>query len=69
MGTSIEHKKISDMTGKELKALIKDTVLELIDPDSGSELRPDVEEELNKSLKSTKRIAADDVARELGIEW
>ncbi len=69
MDTRIEEKKISDMTGKELKVLIKDTVLELIDPDSGSELRPDVEDELNKSMKSTKRIAAEDVARELGIEW
>lgn len=69
MGTSIEDKKISDMTGKELKTLIKDTVLELIDPDSGLELKPDVEEELNESMKSTKRIAAEDVARELGIEW
>ncbi len=28
-----------------------------------------IEEELNKSMKSTKRIAAEDVARELGIEW
>ncbi len=57
------------MTGKELKALIRDTVLELIDPDYGLELRPDVEEELNESMKSTRRISAEEVASELGIEW
>ncbi len=69
MGTSIEEKKISDMTGKELKTLIKDTVLELIDPDYELELRTDVEEELNDSLRSTRRISAEEVAKDLGIEW
>ncbi|MCP4267266.1 MAG: hypothetical protein GY777_17125 [Candidatus Brocadiaceae bacterium] len=69
MGTSIEEKKISDMTGKELKTLIKDTVLELIDPDYELELRTDVEEELNDSLRSTRRITAEEVAKDLGIEW
>lgn len=69
MRTSIEEKKISDMTGKELKALIKDTVLELIDPDYELELKPDVEEELHESMKSTRRITAEEVAKELGIEW
>ena len=29
------NKKISDMTVRELKKLIKDTVLEVIDPDYG----------------------------------
>ena len=69
MKTSIEEKKISDMTGKELKELIKDTVLELIDPDYKLELRPEVEEELNESMRSTRRIKAEEVAKELGIEW
>ncbi len=69
MGTSIEEKKISDMTGKELKTLIKDTVLELIDPDYELELRTDVEEELNESMRSARRITAEEVAKELGIEW
>ena len=69
MGISIEEKKLSDMTGKELKELIKDTVLELIDPDYELELRPEVEEELKESVRSTRRITAEEVAKELGIEW
>ena len=69
MGISIEEKKLSDMTGKELKELIKDTVLELIDPDHELELRPEVEDELKESMKSTKRIPAEEVAKNLGIEW
>ena len=40
-----KRKKVSDMTVKELKTLIKDTVQELIDPDYGLELRPEVEAE------------------------
>jgi len=57
------------MTGKELKTLIKDTVLELIDPDYELELKPDIEEELYESMRSTRRITAEEVAKELGIEW
>ena len=45
------NKKISDMTVKELKKLIKDTVLEVIDPDYGLELRPEGEKELRESMK------------------
>ena len=45
------NKKISDMTVKELKKIIKDTVLEVIDPDYGLELRPEVEKELRESMK------------------
>jgi hypothetical protein len=69
METNIEEKKLSDMTGKELKGLIKDTVLELIDPDYELELRHEVETELKESMKSTRRITAEEVAKELGIEW
>lgn len=69
MSAIIEEKKITDMTCKELKTLIKETVQEVIDPDYGLELRPEVEEKLKKSIKSTKRISAEKVAEELGIEW
>jgi hypothetical protein len=69
MEMNIEEKKLSDMTGKELKGLIKDTVLELIDPDYELELRHEVETELKESMKSTRRITAEEVAKELGIEW
>ncbi len=39
----IPDRKVSSMTVKELKKLIRDTVLEVIDPDYGFELRPEVE--------------------------
>jgi len=57
------------MTVKELKKLIKDTVLEVIDPDYGLELRPEVEKELQESMKSKERIPVEDVAKELGLKW
>lgn len=66
---AVEEKKIKDMTGEELKTLIRDTILELLDPDYGLELREDIEQELKKSLKSKKRIPAADIAEKLGFEW
>ena len=48
-------KKVSNMTVKELKKLIKDTVLEVIDPDYGLELRPEVEKELLESMKRKEK--------------
>ena len=63
------NKKISDMTVKELKKLIKDTVLEVIDPDYGLELRPEVEKELLESKKKKEKgIALETVVKELGLE-
>ena len=44
-------------------------LLELIDPDYGLELKPEVEKELKESMKSTKRIPVEEVARELGVKW
>ncbi len=69
MPTVEENKKIGDMTVGELKAIIKDTVLEALDPDYGLELRPEVEDELRKSLNSKDRIPVEKVAEELGIKW
>ncbi len=69
MPTVKEDKKITDMTVGELKTLIRDTVLELLDPDYGLELRPEVEEELRESLKSKERIPVEKVAEELGLKW
>ncbi|OHB39170.1 MAG: hypothetical protein A3G70_01555 [Planctomycetes bacterium RIFCSPLOWO2_12_FULL_39_13] len=62
-------KKVSDMTVRGLKRLIKDTVLEVIDPDYGLELRPEVEKELQESMKSKEMIPVEDVAKELGLKW
>ena len=54
LSKKVSDKKISDMTVKELKELIKDTVLEVIDPDYGLELRPEVEKELLESKRRKK---------------
>jgi hypothetical protein len=63
------NKKISDMTVRELKKLIKDTVLEVIDPDYGLELRPEVEKELLESKKKKEKgLPLETVVKELGLE-
>lgn len=62
-------KKVSDMTVKELKELIRGVVREVVDPDYGLELRPEVEAELKASLKrKEKGIPLETVVKELGLE-
>lgn len=71
MPTVKEDKKITDMTVGELKTLIRDTVLELLDPDYGLELRPEVEEELRESLKQKERgegIPFEEAKKKLGLK-
>lgn len=65
----IEDKKVSDMTAGELKNLIRDVIYEMIDPDYGLELRPEIEEALRKSLESKERIPVEKVTEELGLKW
>ena len=69
MPATLEDKKVSDMTVGELKSLIRDAINELIDPDYGLELRPEVEEELKKSLEAKERIPVEEVAKELKLRW
>jgi len=69
MTTIAEKRRVSDMTIGELKSLIRDTIIELIDPDYGLELRPEAEEALRKSLKSKKRTPVEKVAADLGLNW
>ncbi len=69
MTTIAEKRRVSDMTIGELKSLIRDTISELVDPDYGLELRPEVEETLRKSLKSKRRTSVEKVAAELGLKW
>jgi hypothetical protein len=69
MSTTTEDRKVKDITVKELKKLIQDILYEMVDPDYGLELRPEVEEELKASLKSKKRIPMEKVAEELGLNW
>jgi len=69
MSSAVKEKKVSDMTVKELKSLIRETLQELVDPDYGLELRPEVEESLKRSIKSKKRTSVEKVASELGLKW
>lgn len=69
MPTVTETKKVSDMTVGELKSLIRETVMEIVDPDFGLEFTPEVEEELRQSLKSKERIPVEKVAKEFGLKW
>ena len=69
MATKTMNKKVAGMTVKELKELIKDVVSEVIDPDYGLELRPEVERELRESLKrKEKGIPLEKVIKELGLK-
>ncbi|GBE40237.1 hypothetical protein BMS3Bbin09_00111 [bacterium BMS3Bbin09] len=69
MSTAVNKKKVSDLTVGELKSLIRDTIHEVIDPDYGLELRPEVERALQKSVTSKKRTPVEKVAAELGLKW
>ncbi|MEW6420067.1 MAG: hypothetical protein AB1480_18465 [Nitrospirota bacterium] len=64
MSTAVKEKKVSDMTVRELKSLIRETLQELIDPDYGLELRHEVEESLKRSIKSKKRTPVEKVITE-----
>lgn len=55
MSTATENKRIGEMTVRELRELIRETIYELIDPDYGLKLRPEVEEELRESLRQKER--------------
>ncbi len=69
MLTVSENKRIADLTVGEFRTLIKETVYEIVDPDHGLELRPEVEESLKTSLQSKRRIPVEEVAKKLGLDW
>ena len=69
MTPSVKEKKVSDMTVGELQEMIRETMQEMIDPDHGLELRPEVAEELKASMQSKERFPAGQVAEELGLKW
>ncbi|MEK6656488.1 MAG: hypothetical protein AABY58_03505 [Nitrospirota bacterium] len=71
MPATLEDKKVSDMTVGELKSLIRDAINELIDPDYGLELRPEIEEGLRESMKQMERgegIPLEEVKKQLGLK-
>ncbi|MEO5359303.1 MAG: hypothetical protein H7843_02515 [Nitrospirota bacterium] len=68
----VEDKKVADMTAKELKALIIQTIQEAVDPDFGLELRPEAECDLLESITNARQgklISVEDVVQELGFTW
>lgn len=70
MTVKADNKKVSDMTIGELKALIRETIYELLDPDYGLELRPEFENELRESIKQKERgegFSFEEVKRLLGL--
>lgn len=69
MSTLTKEKKVGNMTVRELKSLIKDSIYEVVDPDYGLELRPEAEESLKNSIKSKNRTPVEKVAEELGLKW
>ncbi len=71
MSTATKQKKVADMTADELRGLIRETMLEFVDPDYGLELRPEVEEELRESMKSKERgegVPLEEVKKQLGLK-
>jgi rRNA-processing protein FCF1 len=70
--------QVKDLTTDELKALIRETVLETLeefldDPDEGKEIRPEIKQQLLESLQRTRSgergIPAEEVAKRLGLTW
>jgi hypothetical protein len=64
-----EEKRLADISVRELKELIRQTLYEIIDPDYRLELRAEIEDELKKSRESKERIPAEVVAERLGLKW
>ncbi len=69
---------VKDLTVDELKLLIHETVFEAIeslisDPDEGKQIKPEVQQQLLDSLHRTQAgergIPAEDIARQLGLDW
>jgi phosphoglycolate phosphatase-like HAD superfamily hydrolase len=70
--------QVKDLTIEELKALIRETVIETLedfldDPDEGKEIRPEVKQQLSESTQQTQAgkrgIPAEEVAKKLGLTW
>ncbi|NJP10382.1 MAG: hypothetical protein HC866_13640 [Leptolyngbyaceae cyanobacterium RU_5_1] len=70
--------QIKDLTIEELKALIRETVIETLedfleDPDEGKEIRPEIKQQLLESRKrratGQRGIPAEEVAKRFGLTW
>ena len=64
-------KKVVDITLSELKELIREVILETIDPDYGLELRDEVVEALRESFEQKARgegISLEETQNRLGLK-
>jgi hypothetical protein len=70
--------QVKDLTIEELKLLIQETVAETIqsllsDPDRDRRIKPEVKQQLFNSLQRTQAgergISAEEVAKNLGLNW
>ncbi|MBN2187345.1 MAG: hypothetical protein JW732_07875 [Dehalococcoidia bacterium] len=64
-------KKVADITISELKELIREVILETIDPDYGLELRDEVVKALRESFKEKERrkgISLEEAKGRLGLK-
>lgn len=70
--------QVKDLTTDELKALIRETIEEILeeyleDPDEGKVLRPEVKQQLLESRKRRENgergIPAEEVAQRFGLTW
>jgi hypothetical protein len=71
MNITAENRKVGDITVAALKKLIRDAVSEMIDPDYGLNLRPEVVARLRASAKQKeqgKGISLDKVKKTLGLK-
>jgi len=71
MDTVLKDKKVGDMTIGELQDIIRKTLNEFLDPDYGLELRPEVEKDLEESMRQKERgevIPLEEVKKQLGLE-
>jgi hypothetical protein len=71
MGSGLKEKKVGDMTVGELQDLIRKTIHEMLDPDYGLDLRPEIEEELKDSMRQKERgegLSLEEARKQLGLE-
>jgi len=64
-------KKVADLTLRELRELIREAVLEALDPDYGLELREDVIQALKESYQQKERgegVDLEDARARLGLK-
>ena len=76
--TIMVQQKVSDLTVDELRAIIREAVIETLsdftkDPDEGLELREDFAAELEESIKAVEAgqptIPVEEIARKYGLSW